>query len=105
MIGRYGMSEDIGMVALETRDSLYLSEDSSLACSDALAEEMDRKVIALVKEQYRRAYDLLAANIGKLHKLAGYLYDRETMTGEEFMALLSRPEELPETVGHGNDSV
>jgi cell division protease FtsH len=45
---------------------------------------MDRKVIALVKEQYRRAYDLLAANIGKLHKLAGYLYDRETMTGEEY---------------------
>jgi cell division protease FtsH len=103
MIGRYGMSEDIGMVALETRDSLYLSEDTSLACSDALAEEMDRKVIALVKEQYRRAYDLLAANIGKLHKLAGYLYDRETMTGEEFMVLLSRPEELPETVAHGND--
>ncbi len=101
MIGRYGMDEDIGMVALETRQSLYLSEDSALACSDALAEELDRRVIALVKEQYQKAYDLLAANIGKLHKLAGYLYERETLTGEEFMLLLSQPEELPETASGG----
>ena len=100
MIGRYGMSDDIGMVALETRQSAYLSDDASLACSDALSEELDRKVIALVKEQYRKAYDLLAANVGKLHKLAGYLYDRETLTGEEFMALLNQPEELPEKVEH-----
>lgn len=98
MIGRYGMNEDIGMVALETKQSLYLSEDTALTCSDALAEELDRKVIALVKEQYQRAYDLLAANLGKLHKLAGCLYDRETLTGEEFMALLTCPEEIPENI-------
>ncbi|MBQ8288071.1 MAG: ATP-dependent zinc metalloprotease FtsH [Clostridia bacterium] len=103
MIGRYGMNDEIGMVALETRQSAYLSDDASLACSDALSEELDRKVIALVKEQYQKAYDLLAANIGKLHKLAGYLYDRETLTGEEFMALLSQPEEIPETVEHSNE--
>ncbi len=100
MIGRYGMNEDIGMVALATKQSVYLSDDASLTCSDALAEELDRKVIALVKEQYKKAYDLLASNVGKLHKLAGYLYDRETLTGEEFMALLSQPEELPEKVEH-----
>ena len=101
MIGRYGMNDEIGMVALETRQSMYLSDDASLTCSDALSEELDRKVIALVKEQYQKAYDLLAANVGRLHKLAGYLYDRETMTGEEFMALLNQPEEIPETTGHG----
>ncbi len=99
MIGRYGMNKDIGMVALEARQSVYLSEDASLTCSDALSEELDRKVIALVKEQYKKAYELLAANVGKLHKLAGYLYDRETLTGEEFMTLLCRPEELPEKAG------
>ena len=103
MIGRYGMNDEIGMVALETKQSVYLSDDASLACSDALSEELDRKVIALVKEQYQKAYDLLAANVGKLHKLAGYLYDRETLTGEEFMALLSQPEEIPEKVEHSNE--
>ncbi len=96
MIGRYGMSEDIGMVALEVRSSAYLGEDTSLVCSDALAEELDRRVIALIREQYARALELLSANMGKLHKLAGYLYERESLTGDEFMLLLNQPEELPE---------
>ena len=90
MITRYGMADDIGMVALETVGNQYLGGDSSLACSPETATEIDRKVIELVDRQYKKAEELLKANIMKLHELAKYLYERETITGEEFMEILNR---------------
>lgn len=90
MITRYGMADDIGMVALETVGNQYLGGDSSLACSPETATEIDRKVIKLVDRQYKKAEELLKANIMKLHELAKYLYERETITGEEFMEILNR---------------
>ena len=104
MITRYGMSEDFDMVALETVQNQYLGGDSSLACSPETQARMDQKVTELVSQQYRRAAELLRANEGKLHQLAGYLYEHETITGEEFMEILSQsspeldpPAEQPET--------
>ncbi len=88
MVARYGMNEDIGMVAMEQIHNAYLGGDASLACSDALAEEIDRKVIELVHQQYEKAKKLLQENIVLLHKLAGYLYLHEVITGEEFMEML-----------------
>lgn len=88
MITRYGMSEDFGMVALETANSKYLGEDMSMTCSSETASEIDRKVIALVKAQYAKAKDLLQSHIPQLHALAKYLYEKETITGDEFMGIL-----------------
>ena len=90
MITRYGMADDIGMVALETVGNQYLGGDSSLACSPETATEIDRKVIELVDRQYKKAEELLKANIMKLHELAKYLYERETITGEAFMEIPNR---------------
>ncbi|MBQ7305539.1 MAG: ATP-dependent zinc metalloprotease FtsH [Clostridia bacterium] len=90
MITRYGMSEEFGMVALETVQNQYLGGDASLACSSETAAAIDRKVVAQVRRQYDRAEQLLRENEGKLHELARYLYEKETITGEEFMAILNQ---------------
>ena len=89
MITRYGMSEEFGMVALETVSNQYIGGDTSLACSQDTAKEIDQKVIETVKTQYEKATKLLTENMAKLHELAKYLYEKETITGEEFMQILN----------------
>ena len=91
-ITRYGMSEDFDMVALETVTNQYLGGDTSLACSEHTAAEIDRLVVAMVKKEHAKACDILRSNIGKLHELAKFLYEKETITGEEFMAILNGEE-------------
>ncbi len=90
MITRYGMSEDFDMVALETVSNQYLGGDASLACSADTQNEIDRKVVELVKRQHEKASKILADNRGKLDELAKYLYEKETITGEEFMSILDK---------------
>ena len=89
MITRYGMSEDFGMVAMETVTNQYLGGDTSLACSADTQAKIDEKVMELVKQQHDKAHELLRANRQKLDKLAQYLYEKETITGEEFMRILN----------------
>ena len=91
MITRYGMSDDFDMVAMESVKNQYLGGDTSLACSLETQTEIDKKVVELVKTQHAKAYKILEDNIGKLHQLAKYLYDNETITGEEFMKILAEP--------------
>ena len=91
MITRYGMSEDFDMVALETVTNQYLGGDASLACSTETQTNIDRQVVALVKKQHEKAAQLLLQNRGKLDQLAQYLYEKETITGDEFMAMLNEP--------------
>ena len=93
MITRYGMSEEFGMVALETVQNQYLGGDASLACAPDTQREIDQRVVALVKQQHEKAKKLLADNREKLDALAAYLYEKETLTGEEFMTILHRGEE------------
>ena len=88
MITRYGMG-DFGMVALETLNSQYLGQDTSLACSPAFAEKVDEQVVALVEEARKKADDILREHENKLHELAAYLLSKETITGEEFMSILN----------------
>lgn len=88
MVTRYGMSSRFGMVALETVTNQYLGGDTSLTCSPETAKEIDDEVIATVKEQYEKAKDILAKNEEKLHELAAYLLEKETITGQEFMNIL-----------------
>ena len=88
MITRYGMSDEFDMVAMETVNNQYLGGDTSLACSAETQQLIDRKVVALVKAQHQKARSLLEANRPALDKLASYLYEKETITGEEFMQLL-----------------
>ena len=90
MVSRFGMNQDIGMVALETVQNAYLGGDTSLSCSDALAEEIDRKVIALVKAQYERAVALLTAHRPQLDYLAKELYEKEVLSGEEFNRMMQQ---------------
>ena len=90
MITRYGMSEDFDMVALETVSNQYLGGDASFACSADTQNEIDRKVVELVKRQHEKASKILADNRGKLDELAKYLYEKETITGEEFMSILNK---------------
>jgi len=90
MITRYGMSEDFDMVALETVSNQYLGGDASLACSADTQNEIDRKVVELVKRQHEKASKILADNRAKLDELAKYLYEKETITGEEFMSILDK---------------
>ena len=90
MITRYGMSEDFDMVALETVSNQYLGGDASLACSADTQNEIDRKVVELVKRQHEKASKILADNRTKLDELAKYLYEKETITGEEFMSILNK---------------
>ena len=99
MITRYGMSEDFDMVALETVTNQYLGGDASLACSTETQTNIDRQVVALVKKQHEKAAQLLLQNRGKLDQLAQYLYEKETITGDEFMAMLNEPAaQLPQDV-------
>ena len=90
MITRYGMSDDFDMVALETVSNQYLGGDASLACSADTQNEIDRKVVELVKRQHEKASKILADNRGKLDEMAKYLYEKETITGEEFMSILNK---------------
>lgn len=92
MITRYGMSEHFGMVALETVNNAYLSQDSSLACSAETAARIDNEVIEMVGNAYEKAKSILTGNEEKLHELAGYLLERETISGEEFMDILKKEE-------------
>ena len=88
MITRYGMSDDFDMVALETVTNQYLGGDASLACSAETASEIDRQVVALVKKQHEKAKQIITENKAKLDQLAQYLYQNETITGDEFMHIL-----------------
>ena len=99
MITRYGMSDRFGMVALETQNNPYLGGDSSLSCSPQTAADIDQMVVDTVKHGYDTAMDLLEKNQKKLHELAKYLYEKETITGEEFMQILTRTETLEEAEG------
>ena len=99
MITRYGMSDRFGMVALETQNNPYLGGDSSLSCSPQTAADIDQMVVDTVKHGYDTAMDLLEKNQKKLHDLAKYLYEKETITGEEFMQILTRTETLEEAEG------
>ena len=99
MITRYGMSDRFGMVALETQNNPYLGGDSSLSCSPQTAADIDQMVVDTVKHGYDTAMGLLEKNQKKLHELAKYLYEKETITGEEFMQILTRTETLEEAEG------
>ena len=90
MITRYGMSDEFDMVALETVTNQYLGGDASLACSADTQKEIDRQVTELVKKQHQKAKKLLLDNRDKLDELSNYLYEKETITGEEFMEILNR---------------
>ncbi len=90
MITRYGMSDDFDMVALETVNNQYLGGDTSLTCSAETAAEVDRQVVEVVKRQHAKATKLLEDNQEKLHELSKYLYEKETITGDEFMKILNR---------------
>ena len=90
MLTRYGMSDEFGMVALETVNNQYLGGDTSLACSAQTQREIDQKVVELVKTQHEKAIRILTENRAKLDELAQYLYQKETITGEEFMDILNR---------------
>ena len=90
MITRYGMSPDFDMVAMETVTNQYLGGDTSLACSAETQSKIDQQVVALVKKQHEKATRILMENREKLHELSIYLYDKETITGEDFMAILNR---------------
>ena len=90
MITRYGMSEEFDMVALETVTNQYLGGDTSLACSAETQTRIDHQVVALVKKQHAKAVGILTENRAKLDELAKYLYEKETITGEEFMAIVNR---------------
>ncbi len=95
MITRYGMSKDFGMVALETVQNVYLGGDSSLSCSAETQTKIDDLVVGLVNREYEKAYKLLEDHKDKLHELAKYLYEHETITGEEFMVILNRQPAIP----------
>lgn len=98
MITRFGMNEEFGMVAFETVTNQYLGGDTSLACSESTAAQIDEKVVAAVRKQYDKAEQLLKDNMSKLHELAKYLYEKETITGDEFMEILNlSPDQLTTT--------
>ena len=95
MITRYGMTDDFDMVALETVNNAYLGGDASLACSEHTAATVDDKVVEVVKQQHEKAKQMLIENRGKLDEIAKYLYEKETITGEEFMRILTAVPQLP----------
>ena len=99
MITRYGMNEDFDMVALETVNNQYLGGDASLACSAETQREIDQKTIELVKAQHEKARKLLMEHRAKLDELASYLYEKETITGDEFMTILNREGKAAEEQG------
>mgnify|MGYP000161001238 FL=1 len=95
MITRYGMTDDFDMVALETVNNAYLGGDASLACSEHTAATVDDKVVEVVKQQHEKTKQMLVENRGKLDEIAKYLYEKETITGEEFMRILTAVPQLP----------
>lgn len=95
MITRLGMSDNFGMTALETVNNAYLGGDTSLACSSETASKIDEEVVNLIKKAHDEAYQILNDNKMKLHELAKFLYERETITGKEFMEILNKPAEIP----------
>ena len=95
MITRFGMHEDFDMVAMENVTNQYLGGDSSLACSPETQTRIDEKTVELVRAQHEKALKILQDNLAKLHELAKYLYEHETITGEEFMEILMRKQEVP----------
>ena len=95
MVTRYGMTEDFDMVALETVNNAYLGGDASLACSEATSARIDAKVVELVQTQHKKALQILADNRSKLDEIAQYLYEKETISGEEFMRILNAQPQLP----------
>ena len=94
MITRLGMSDEFGMTALETVNNQYLGGDTSLACSNETATKIDEATFTLIKKAHDEAYQILEDNKMKLHELAKFLYERETITGEEFMYILNKPAEI-----------
>ena len=94
MITRLGMSETFGMTALETVNNKYLGGDTSLACSDQTATRVDEEVVRLIQQAYEEARRILEENKEKLHELAKFLYERETITGEQFMEIVNRVPQL-----------
>lgn len=94
MITRYGMSDTFDMVAMEIVANQYLGGDSSLSCSPETQTQIDTLTVDLVKAQHQKAIQLLQDNLPKLHEIAKYLYEHETITGEEFMTILMRKPEL-----------
>ena len=95
LVTRYGMTEDFDMVALETVNNAYLGGDASLACSEQTAAQVDAKVVEIVQAENKKAYKLLADNKRKLDEIAQYLYEKETISGEEFMRILNAQPQLP----------
>ena len=91
IITRYGMSE-FGMVAMESLNNVYLGGDTSMSCSQETAAKIDDLVVALVQKQYEKAKNLLNSHMDKLHEISKFLYEHETITGEEFMEILNRPQ-------------
>lgn len=103
MITRLGMSDEFGMTALETVNNQYLGGDTSLACSNETATKIDEATISLIKKAHDEAYQILEDNKMKLHELAKFLYERETITGEEFMYILNKPAEIATTYQKDED--
>ena len=103
MITRYGMSDSFGMVAMETVNNQYLGGDTSLACSADTQNEIDRKVIELIRTQHEKARKILSENRQKLDELSRFLYEKETIAGEEFMEILNQPEQ-PEALSENTES-
>lgn len=95
LVTRYGMTEDFDMVALETVNNAYLGGDASLACSEQTAAQVDAKVVEIVQAEHKKAYHMLADNKRKLDEIAQYLYEKETISGEEFMRILNAQPQLP----------
>lgn len=95
LVTRYGMTEDFDMVALETVNNAYLGGDASLACSEQTAAQVDAKVVEIVQAEHKKAYQLLSDNKRKLDEIAQYLYEKETISGEEFMRILNAQPQLP----------
>lgn len=102
MITRYGMADEIGMVAMEQLQNQYLGGDASLTCSPETQTRIDEMTVALVKREHDKAYQLLKDNVNKLHEITKYLYEKETISGEEFMSILNKKEIDPSVVSPEN---
>ena len=104
MITQYGMSDNFDMVALQSKNNAYLGGDMSIACSEETLKAIDDEVVALVKQQHQKAYKILEDNIMKLHEIVKYLYEKETITGEEFMSILNSKENAIEEQARANEA-
>ena len=104
MITQYGMSDQFDMVALQSKNNAYLGGDMSIACSEETQKAIDDEVVALVKAQHQKAYKILEDNIMKLHEIVKFLYERETITGEEFMKILNAKENAIEEQAKANEA-